>query len=277
MNRYEDALHKNVVPRVAVVITSYIPDNGVREYWLGVKDYKLDTLKMNLASHKHYTPGISYDLIIINNGVTNKEGLEFLNSIGALQRENLGFGFGGWKFAWETFKDKGYSHYLFTEDDMAPTKDGWLRDIFDKFYSEDGIGSVGSYVETHTIDSGIAKQTLVALGSDRKLFYCFDGCFTFTSSEILRQVDTIGGLTVFDCKPHGKLSPSVNELAFQSQILELGYYITSFNDGNHSVVHGGQIFEGGFEDKGPMEPIVNLNGRFKIPEVAKIYEWYQKE
>ncbi|MCK9319848.1 hypothetical protein, partial [Methanoculleus sp.] len=147
MEKYIDPKHKNIIPKVAVVISSFI--GGIQRYGHIHSENKLDSLKINLSAHNHFDAGIDYDLFVINNESTNQEGIKFHEQIGSLKRKNEGYSFGGWKYAWEQLKDRGYMFFLFTEDDIAPCKDKWLVEIVNKFFSEPEVGAVGSYLEVH--------------------------------------------------------------------------------------------------------------------------------
>jgi hypothetical protein len=232
-----------------------------------VNDDKLISLQMNRAAHAHFKPGLAYDLIVIDNG--SVRGQDYMESIKAIRRENEGYSFGGWKFAWERFKND-YDYFLFTEDDMAPSKEGWLREIMDLFLSEPFVGAVGSSIEVHTKGSNEYINGILDM-CERNEIYNLDGCFTFTSSEVLRKVDAIGGLRVIPTgTDHGK--GVTNELRFQQPILELGYGIKAFNDVSHFVIHGSEAWTNDLKYRGPIvEPILNLNARFNVPEVKEIY------
>jgi hypothetical protein len=271
MEKYNDPKFKKIVPKVAVVISSFI--GGIQYYGHSYSENKLDSLKLNLSAHKHFDSGVDYDLFVINNGSTNNEGKKFHNEIGSLNRENEGYSFGGWKWAWEQLKDKGYMFFLFTEDDIAPCKDKWLSEIVNKFFSEPEVGAVGSFIEVHSkgynefIDS-------VCDCAERNPLVHFDGAFTFTSANILRQVDEIGGLLVLDSGTNHSLGVR-NELLFQTKILELGYSLVDFKDGNHFVVHGSEIFSNDIKYRnGEIEPLLNVNGIKFVPEIKEAFNWY---
>lgn len=262
--------------RIAVVIPAYIPAGQNKNYGHYVEN-KLETIKMNLAAHKHYEAGMPYDIILFDNSSPDPEGAEWLAKNGALLRENSGYGFGAWKEAWQLFGE-GYDFFLFTEDDIAPSKDGWLIDILRVFLSDDAIGAVGNFVEGRSSEETMSDQLWDLMSHQHDMMYNFDGAFTFTSSEILHEVDAVGGLPVFPCAPDGPYPATVNECVFQQPILQLGYKITSFDDGEHCVIHGSEIFTGDIcnRDK-PLGPLVNVNGIRKIPKVAEHYAWYKSE
>lgn len=262
--------------RIAVVIPAYIPAGQNKNYGHYVEN-KLETIKMNLAAHKHYQAGMPYDIILFDNSSPDAEGAEWLAKNGALHRENSGYGFGAWKEAWQLFGE-GYDFFLFTEDDIAPTKDGWLLEIIREFLKSDDIGAVGNFVEGRSQHETMSDLLWDLMEHQHDMMYNFDGAFTFVSSSVLQEVDVIGGLPVFPCAPDGPYSATVNECVFQQPILQLGYKITSFDDDEHFVVHGSEVFTGDVRcpDK-PMAPLMNLNARHKIKRVAEHYSWYNSE
>lgn len=263
---YTNPKHNQVKPKVACVIPVYVCKKDYGHY----REDKLETITMNLAAHKHYKAGIDYDIILVNHG----KPINF-PEYKILERPNFGYSFGAYKQAWETYK-KEYDFYLFNEDDIAPSKDGWLAEILLKFMSDKNIGAVGNFVEGRSADESGSDKAWSLINFNRDMMYNFDGAFTFTSSRILEQVEEIGGLPVFPCMPETKLPATVNEMVFQQPILELGYKILSFADGEHFVVHGSEVFTGDvMHNTGPLCPLINLNGRRKIEAIRKNYEWYQ--
>jgi len=271
---YNDPKHP--VPlrdRIACIIPLYIPQGRTKDYGHFIED-KFETLKMNLACHQHYQSGLPYDIILVNNS-SPQDADYFADQYRTLDRKNSGYGFGAWKYAWEQLKDD-YDFFLFTEDDIAPTDNGWLARIFRRFDQDPLTGALGNYVEAHGVDP-ISSQVLRLLGSTRDVVYCLDGGWTFTSTKILRQVDKIGGLPVFPCQPESELDATVNELAFQQPILELGYWLDSF-DGDHYIIHGSEVFTGDLSSaEGPMAPLINLNARHKIARVREHFAWYENK
>lgn len=260
--------------KIAVVITFF---ETKKNYWGHFVDDKLETLKMNLAAHEHFHPGVDYDLIIINHGreITTEEFKNFpycRYTKAWIDKPNIGYSFGGWNQAWDHYKED-YDFYCFTEDDIAPTKDGWLLELVTKFLSRRNIGAVGNIVEARSKTEAGSEAAWDVTGSTHESMYNFDGGYTFTSSKVLRQVNAIGGLLVADCEPHGSYPATTNEIIFQHRILELGYEIESFADGEHFLVHGSEIITNDVKFRsGPFAPLLNLNGRHKVPELAELFK-----
>lgn len=262
--------------RIACVIPAYIPQGRKKNYRHYVED-KLDTIKRTLAAHSHYTAGLPYRILLYDNSSPDHEGAAWLKAHGAFVRKNEGYGFGAWKEAWGAFKND-YDFFLFTEDDIAPCEDGWLTNIVQRFLSAPDIGAIGSFVEGRSDTEALSDVVWGLMQHQQDMLYNFDGAFTFTSARVLRQVDEIGGLPVYPCKPAGPYDANVNELVFQQPILQLGYRILSYDDEEHCVVHGSEIFSGNVMHKGkPLTPLVNINGRRKIPAVADRFEWYKED
>lgn len=272
--RYEDPRHPDIQGKIVCVIPLFIPPGRKKGYGHWVED-KFESLCMTLAAHEHFKSGVDYDLVLVDNG--SPRDVEVFEKAGyrILHRENEGYGFGAWKHAWEVLRDEGYDFFLFTEDDNAPTFDGWLADIVSLFLSRRDVGAVGNFVEAHG-HFGISDEVQELRGTKREGLYCFDGAFTFTSASVLRQVDAHGGLPVYPCQPHHERSATVNELAFQQPILELGYALVSYSQSGRLLIHGSELYSGDLLNRGPMPaPIINHNARRRVPEVAKIFEWYE--
>lgn len=234
-----------IKPKIVNVIGTYVPPGQIErctvlsnknEPKVYYDENKLDTIKFNLACHKHYQAGCDYEIVIVDNGSEDEATRKYLELLGkegikVIRRENIGFSFASFKYAWEKL-GSDYDYFLFNEQDGVPSKDNWLLEILQKFHSERDVGAVGNNVESFdlTQDYSELKQLCPYIGK-RDATYNLDGHMTFTSSTILRQVDKIGGLFVLPVigKEHGEK----NELIFQQPILELGYKIISFHDGRH--------------------------------------------
>ena len=168
------------------------------------EENKLDLLKFNIACHEHYKAGVDYELIIVDNSSTDSETNLYLKNLPyqVLKRENTGFSFGGYQYVWETFKDK-YDYYLFYEEDIVPTKDGWLQEILLKFLSDKHIGAVGNILEGYRDREYFKQWSFFKPGLVGDYWHqkpwrqCnLDGMFMFTSSRILGEC----GLQVFNIK-----------------------------------------------------------------------------
>lgn len=273
--QYEDPRRHTAKGKILCVIPLYIPQARKKDYGHFVED-KFETLKKTLAAHKHFAAGVDYDVVLINNGSHMPNDVEYFRKAGyrIFDRENEGYGFGAWKFAWEHFKDLDmYDYYLFTEDDQAPAKDDWLLEILTLFHSDADIGAVGNSVEAHGHDV-TADQVQELCGTKRDIVYCLDGSFTFTSARVLSQVDATGGLTVFPCEPKFPRAATVNEVAFQQPILELGYKLVSFSGMNRTLIHGSELYTGDLANRGPIAPIINHNAGWKVPQIEEAFRWY---
>lgn len=270
---YTDPKYERVQPKIAVVIPCYVPENPVKNYG-HFQENKLDTIMTNIGAHAFFDAGVAYDIIIVDH--SPKE-MIFPDECIVLRKPNFGYSFGAYKQAWEEYRGK-YDFYLFAEDDIIPSKDGWLTEIVMKFLSKEDIGCVGNFVEARSINENSSDIAWNLLNYKREMMYNFDGAFHFTSSKILKQVEKIGGLPVFECQPVTNLSATINEMIFQQPILELGYRIESFADGKHFVVHGSEIFTNDLMYReGPMTPLININGRHHVPEIAELYKLLTKD
>jgi len=252
--------------KIACVLPVFVPRGQIKSYtaW---DENKLDTAKFTIAAHKYFKSGVAYDLIIVDNESPDPEARDFFKSLGAYRRINFGYSFGAWKWAWQHFGNK-YDFYLFTEDDIAPTRNSWLAEILTKYLSKPHIGAIGSFVEGRSRNESMSELIWTLLGHDRDMIYNLDGSFVFTSSSVLSQIE----IPLFDCSP-GKFSPSVNEVVFVHPILKLGYSIESYDDGIHLVIHGTEVFTGDIGRKwSRLAPLININARRIIPAINKVYE-----
>lgn len=258
--------------------TSHIPGKDHEMY----TENKLETIRFNLACHKHYKAGMDYDIVIVDNGSEDGETKSYLRELEdggmrVFRRENRGFSFAGFKYAWDKLKDK-YDYFLFNEQDGVPSKDNWLLEIMQKFHSESDVGAVGNNVESFDLEREYKElRTLCPYIGDRRFTYNLDGFMTFTSAKILRQVDEIGGLFVLPVE--GDHRAERNELIFQQPILELGYKIASFHDGNHIVYAGVQFLDEDPEYDGiPKEnlsPMMLAHTRLFV--LKDHFGWYKNE
>ena len=220
----------DISPKIANIIVTYVPEGQVeyvpvrstinQEHHEYYNENKLETIKFTLACHSYYKAGVDYEIIIIDNNSKNKEYFEYLKSLQfqIYHRENIGFSFGAFRWAWEKFGDK-YDYYLFNEQDAVPAKDSWLLEILQRFLSDKEIGIVGNNIETRTVSQSYCKDLLDIVPSLRDNMYNLDGFMNFTSSKVLKQVDKVGGLKVLPVE--GDTNAEYNELLFQQPILEL--------------------------------------------------------
>lgn len=279
--------------KIVNVIVTYVPPEMTEtcpaRSNIDIDDYvwydenKLDTIKFNLECHKHYNAGVDYDIIIVDNGSKNDATQRYLKyledeeGIRVFRRENIGFSFAGFKYAWEQLKEE-YDYFLFNEQDGVPTRDGWLLEILQKFHSDKDVGAVGNNVEDFDLTKifGELKKLCPYIGN-RNITYNLDGFMTFTSSSILRKVDKIGGLFVLPIV--GDKDAERNELIFQQPILELGYKIVAFNDGEHKYYAGVSILDDQPEFKDleitKITPMTLAHTRFFTLKAH--FDWYNNE
>lgn len=307
--RYDDVSEKERTDpegrRVACVACAYVPDGGLaqynsrsfhtHEYHSYVHDRKV-AFDFMMACHRKYDAGMEYDLHVVDNGSPDKEFQETLDALDVPvhRRENRMFSFGAWKWAYENLPD--YDYYVFEEYDWVPSGDGWLSAFMEKWNGDKGIGLVGNLVEDRgwkgiedknkclsdeTVrkmqDGDINAAFMAKIAPHRKKMYNLDSEYYFVSRKVLDEVAERGWL-MWDCAPMTWMSPAYNELAFSQPFLELGYKISSFNDGKHtmwySIYNRGTINKWwhGWDRCAPMIPEQLRNFDEKI---AKRYEWYE--
>ena len=278
-----------IKPMIVNVIGTYVPPGQIetcltvsskKDLYGYYNENKLETIKFNIACHKHYKANVDYEIVIVDNGSEDEAAQKYLGllekaGIKVLRRENIGFSFASFKYAWEQLKND-YDYFLFNEQDGVPAKESWLLEILQKFHSEKEVGAVGNDVEwlDLTKDDSELKELCPYIG-ERNAIYSLDGFMTFTSSTILRQVDKIGGLFVLPTKKDEYAQG--NEVIFQQPILELGYKIVSFHDDKHICYTDFNFLneDPKFKDlpKGNITPMVLANTRFFV--LKGHFSWYK--
>lgn len=252
--------YKKKNPRIALIMPVYVGSQARTHYTIidetkkkevNIVEDKLELIKFTIKCIKHFKTDLNYELILIDNGTESEEAIEYYKTLPyrVIRRKNEGFSFGAWKYAWEKLKKK-YDYYLFFEADYAPCKDYWLEEIYEEFHKSDDIGAVGNVLETMgrlpypkhieiNTKSEESKFTeteinkyLEIVNDGRDYIINLDGCYTFTSREIIEQVYKNGEFRVLPCgggKRHEDSKASTtNELLFQQPILNLGYKIVAF-------------------------------------------------
>jgi len=291
-------------PKIACIMVTHVNKEGftgkgyrafdIKPEYKRFRELIIESIRFTWACFDHYEAGVDYELIIVDNASPNKKFQKILETCPykVIHRENKGYSYGGYKHAWEELGDK-YDYYLFFEQDWVPSKDGWLAELLLKFHEDKKVGMVGNCMEHRSYPTGIPKEqwnagqwtsgTHMARVCPGREWMCnLDGEYHFTSSRILKQVDEIaGGLMVFKCHPeHEGVSPSVNELAFQQPILELGYRLESFNDGKHIFTHGASRRNRNPKHKGlpitELAPMINGYVKDSINDraIRKHFAWY---
>lgn len=281
--------------KIACVIPVYVgihpktgyPLRGIKSYerYLNYQEDKLESIKFTLGCYEHYNAGVDYDLIIVNNSSINETAINYLdklqeNGTTVIKRENLGFSFGAYKYAWEAFGDR-YDYYLFHEQDIVPCKDGWLSEIVMAFLSNKDIGAIGNKLESRGYGHPTSDIILNAseLTQKRGFMFNLDGAFTFTSSAILKKVDNIGGLTIVPCSTDDKEGAVINETMFQQPILELGYTICAMEDSDTFSTLGISIveFEGESIIPQKLSPMIHGHVRNTIKWFKNYFNWFTLE
>lgn len=248
---------------------------------------KLDLLKFNLACHEHYEAGVDYELIIVDNSSVNQATNEFLSGLKykVIKRENTGFSFGGYQYVWEMFKDK-YDYYLFCEQDIVPCKDNWLKEVVLRFLSDKDIGAVGNILEGYRNRDYFEQWSFFKPGlvgdywKQEPWRQCnLDGAFMFTSSRILGEC----GMQVFNMKRNSAdnpddwdITPGVNELFWQHPILNAGYKLASFDDGEHKYTNGICYMDWGIlKDLKEYAPMIHGQTFYCMQEMKNHFSWYE--
>jgi hypothetical protein len=278
--------------RTLVVVCAYIPEGLVAGYnsrefitheYTWYQHNRLEALKFTIACYDYFNAGADYDLVIVDND--SPDGRWYLDKTDktVLKRENSYYSFGAYKHAWDVL-GKDYDYFVFTEMDWAPSKNDWLKDLIKYWNSDEEIGMIGNLIEQHgyadkssTDTQSFINNVLVKVNPDRKNQYNLDSEYLFVDRHVLENMEKNGGWNIFDCEPKTDLSPVYNELGFQQPILEMGYKLACYNDGEHTMFYA--IYNRGFPDKwkhgfNKMAPFVPEQTRLFVPEMKKYFNWY---
>lgn len=223
--------------RIACIITTHFSDEMRIEYpifnqdleFVGrYEDNKLDNFKFSIKCHEFFDAGMPYDLVIVDNDSKYKDYIQSL-PYAKYERKNNGFSFGGYKWAIDNLD---YDYFVCHEQDVCPSKHGWLKEIWEAYISDPKIGAVGNVIEKRELKNAdkypIIKDQFKALKPPRDYMYNFDGTLTFVGKEVTDQTE----MRVLD----GKIDTStMNEILFIQPVLELGYKIYGFGNRDHTL------------------------------------------
>lgn len=287
---------ENKIPKIAVVTCSYIPKGRI-EYGTGIRSVqnsdkylsydedKLETLKFTLACHKHYKPGMDYDLFVIDNtsddpSISEIEEYCQKNNIPFERRENVGFSFGAFRHAFYKYADK-YDYFLFHEQDFSPSKDGWLKEMYNFFHSEDNVGAIGNCVEGPRSRSGAEAEGTYKLYPEIPDTFVNLDQLAFVKTDILKKCVDKWGWRLIDWTPEkeGQGSATINELSFTIPIFLEGYKFKGFMNERKYVATNGicvwdeRPWEIGLPDD-RIAPMILAHARVFHERFKRIYSWY---
>ena len=289
---------ENNKPKIAVVTCAYIPEGKIEHgtairsvqnpnHYEHYDEDKYETLMFTLACYKHYNAGMEYDVFVIDNSSPDKSIREIEeyckgNKITFEKRENIGFSFGAFRYAFEKYW-KDYDYFLFHEQDFAPAKDGWLMEMIEFCNSEDNIGAIGNCVEGPR-----NKEMPTAYGSYQ--LYPEIGDFFFNldqlalvKTDVLKKCIDKWGWRLIEWTPEteGQGSATINELSFTLPIYLSGYKLKGFvNQRTHICTHGVCVMdEQPWELELPDErvaPMVLNHARVFHPRFKRLFNWYNE-
>lgn len=292
---------ENKTPKIAVVTCAYIPVGrveantrirSIQNYneYLSYDEDKYDTLMFTLKCNKHYNPGLDYDLFVIDNSspdpsIRNIEGYCNENNITFHKRENVGFSFGAFRWAFEKYW-KDYDYFLFHEQDFAPAKDGWLKEMMDFFNSEENIGAIGNCVEGPRGPLNLEAEGTYRLYPELNALGIFTNLdqMALMKTDILKAAVDKYGWRLIDWTPEtdGQNAATINELSFTIPIYLSGHKIKGFlNQKTHICTHGICVM-----DEQPWElempdsqvaPMILVHARVFHPRFKRLFNWYRKD
>lgn len=272
---------------------------GSNKEYVRFIENSFNMLKFTLACFKHFKSGVeNITLVIVNSSSPNLTAIEYVttwceeNGGIVLHRENTGFAHGAFKYAWETLGDK-FDYYYVNEQDYMPCRDNWLKMMYDVFMTDNDIGGVGTVLEGPRYKDYFDHYKFVAKGMDPNddywknpdyVQYNLAGTDLFTSAEILKQVDSIGGLNVIPMQVMGAhmdswdISPVNNELFWQHPILNLGYKLAAFNDETWMFTHGKGYLDFGDQDNltfDRLAPLCHAQTLYLNKRIREYFSWYE--
>jgi hypothetical protein len=185
------------------------------------KESVVDLLKFVISREEECDPGCSTDLIIVNNDTGWQRGVEYLDSIDQVKlkrgvirvfhRENSGRSFGGYNFAFSKLKDE-YDYFIFTEDDIVISVDGYAStgiEIFNKtincgFVAYEGVSNKSKF--NLSKEDTMSAHGGVGLSSVKVLSYILDkyGSLPYAKKESSQEYEDIikNGEIAFTNKIH---------------------------------------------------------------------------
>jgi hypothetical protein len=233
--------------KILCVICTYIPQGQVEKTALvrsNIPPYlhrtypenKLASLQFSIACHQRYDAGVAYDIVLVDSSSPDPGAQEYFKTLPYTvhTREDVGFSFGSRQFAYEQYKDQ-YDYFVFCDQDVVPTKDGWLTELLTMFHFEPGIGAVGVHVEQHNLSQGYCKpmKKHIKILEEAEELNNFEGTFMFTSTKVLNDCQDLGGMNVLPVvggEHDGTYQAIWNELSHQVSMLEHGYSLLSMDD-----------------------------------------------
>jgi len=188
----------------------------------------IDLIKFTLETESLCKPGEVVDIIIVNNDSGWQEGIQFLNTIDGkslgfgkirvLNRQNIGRSFGGYNHAFKMLRSE-YDYFIFTEDDILVSRDGYA--------------SLGIQYFNQTKNCGfVAYQSISSIGLD----YCTEDALHAHGGVGISHVHVLDEVVrKYGALPHADKITSqeyvdilkMGEIPFTNKIHKLGYRLTS--------------------------------------------------
>jgi len=139
-----------MINKCAKVVVTYFGERRRFEFY---EDDTIDLMKYTIDNEENVDPGndIELDLVIVNNSFYDsrfKKGTDYLQSFHGkktktgkviiLPGDNIGISFGGYNNAYQSLKTKNnYDYWMFTEDDVIFTENGYYRSMIDQINKDE--------------------------------------------------------------------------------------------------------------------------------------------
>lgn len=192
----------------------------------------IELINFNIEMELKCNPGETVDLIFVNNNLGWEDGNRFLDNLNGnllragkiyvLHRANgLGRSYGSYNYAFKMLGDN-YDYFIFTEDDIVVSRDGYASIGVENFLNTENCGFVAY--------QGLSDEAFFLKGDD---VLAAHGGVGLTSANVLKDV-----VMRYEALPHADEPSTQNtlniimkgEIAFTNKIHKLGYRLTSIPD-----------------------------------------------
>ncbi len=190
----------------------------------------VDLIKLIVSLEKKNDPGLSTDVVIVNNDVDYEDGNDYLRSLEGVKihsgkikilfRKNIGRSFGGYNHAFKKFRKK-YDYFIFTEDDILVNYDGYAKKAVELFDKHENVGAV-AYQST-------SLQNLEGESGDE--FLHIHGGVCLSSTKVLNELyEKLGNLPYSSVDEDYMEIIRKGEIPFSNEIHKMGYDLINMEE-----------------------------------------------
>lgn len=186
----------------------------------------VEVLNQQIELLQNFDVGCNCDFLIVNHDIESPQVYDYLSSIEGAQLKNgvikvlhrpilnKDLSFGSYKYAFHKLKDK-YDYWYFTEDDILPLRENYIKEMIDTIENDSSIGFVASLnfakhkVHYFTLDK---NNYIEKTGNHPPHAH---GGIGLTTTKILQNLKS--------SVPEYFNTPNINPKVFQSNTIEGGY------------------------------------------------------